>query len=104
MIAVVRSDLSIPTGKAAAQVLQGGIIAFHRSPPEMRDSYLADGEGTQLVLAAPGEEELLRALLAAGAAGIPRAEVPGEGGLLGFVMGPVSREVARPITKRLKSL
>lgn len=52
---ILRRDLALSQGKAAAKAVQAAINSFHRSPWLRRHRYLADGEGCQVVLLAEDE-------------------------------------------------
>lgn len=85
----------------AAKAIQAGIVAFNKSPLEIQQRYLADGEGTQIVLTAEDEESLLRLHVAASTLGCSTSIVIDNGKLMAVGIGPVMREIACALTKDL---
>jgi peptidyl-tRNA hydrolase len=96
---VLREDLHLPPGKAAAKLIQAAIVSYAHSPIQHR--YLADGEGTQVVLTVPDEVALRRLHLEAQRHELPCALVSEGDVVMTLGIGPVMRELAQPITEGL---
>lgn len=104
IFAILREDLGLPPGKAAAKLGQAMITAFNKATPEQQKRYLSDGEGTQVVLTVPDQESLLRTHAAATGYDFPTSIVIENGKLMAIGIGPVHREFVAPITKELKRM
>jgi PTH2 family peptidyl-tRNA hydrolase len=113
MYAIVRGDLFMPAGKAAAQCGHAFVDSLVSAPPDIVSQYRAEGHGTKIVLLAPDEPALHRAYRDACDAGIPCSLVTDSGHVLpphfdgspivtALGLGPVPRELARFITSRFQ--
>lgn len=96
---ILRRDLALPQGKAAAKAVQAAVNSFHRSPWLRRQQYLADGEGCQVALLAEDEPAMRRAHAAALARGLPCALYPESLGI-----GPATRAEVEGITDGLPTM
>ena len=65
---------------------------------------MADGEGTQIVLLADNQEHLLRLHAAASGHDYPTSIVIEGGKVMAIGIGPVQRELVRPLTEGLKRM
>lgn len=101
IFAILRDDLHLSPGKAAAKLGQAMVNAFNKATPEQQKRYLADGEGTQVVLLAKDQEHLLRLHAAASGHDFPTSIVIEGGKVMAIGVGPVHRELLRPITSEL---
>jgi hypothetical protein len=84
--------------------MQAAIVCFRKSPTEIQDAYLFDGEGTQVTLMARDEVELRRAHIRALEQGIPSTVVIDDERPVAIGIGPVTRAAARRITKGLSCM
>lgn len=102
--AILREDLHLPPGKAAAKLGQAMLNAFKKATPDIQQRYLSDGEGTQIVLTAPDQERILRIHATATGHGIPATLVIEKGVLMAAGIGPVARELVRPLVEDLSCM
>jgi peptidyl-tRNA hydrolase len=98
MYAILRKDLNLPPLKAAAKLGQAFINAFNKATPETKQLYLADGEGTQIVLTANSQEELLHLHAEFTGHDYPTSIVIEDGKLVAVGVGPVDRKRVRHLT------
>lgn len=77
------------------------VNAFNKATPAQQKLYLADGEGTQVVLLARDQEHLLRLHATASGHDYPTSIVIEGGKVMAIGIGPVHRELVRPITAEL---
>ena len=109
----MRADLRMTAGKAASQAGHAFLSAFSKSPSDIQQRYLNDGEGTKVVLEVADEVALHHAYIEAYRLGLPCALVverdhimlptfDGSPIITALGIGPVLREMARPITKGLR--
>lgn len=101
---IFREDLNLSRGKAACKLGQAMIVAFSKSPIEIQQRYLADGEGTQIALSVTDEEALLRMRAAAAALGCALSEVHEDGIFMAIGIGPVARDHVAHLTDELPTM
>ncbi len=77
------------------------VNAFNKASPEQQQRYLSDGEGTQVVLCARDQEHLLRLHASASGHDYPTSIVIEGGKVMAIGIGPVHRELVRPLTEGL---
>lgn len=70
----------------------------------MQQRYLADGEGTQIVLSVSDEEQLLRLHADASTIGCSTSIVIEDGKLVAIGIGPVMREMTKALTRGLSCM
>ena len=75
---VVRTDLDLSAGKAAAQVSHASLYAADRADPEVREDWM-ENSTTKIVLGADSEQKLRRVFEQAGNDNLPRSLVSDEG-------------------------
>ena len=75
---VVRTDLNLSSGKAAAQASHASLYAADRADPTVREVWM-ENSTTKIVLGAASEQELRRIFEEAGSDGLPRSLVSDEG-------------------------
>jgi peptidyl-tRNA hydrolase len=93
--------LNLPPGKAACKAGQAMIGAFNKASPEQQKLYLSDGEGTQIILTCADQDELLHINRALTGSGFQTTIVIERGTLIGIGIGPVHRELLRPLLGNL---
>ena len=85
LYAILRADLEMPPGKAAAQAghafLEAYLSACERAP-QAAAAYRADPPGTKVVLSAPSLEEILLLARQANDEGLPCALITDHGHML----------------------
>ena len=102
MYAVVRTDLSMTTGKTASQAGHAFLDSFLKSSADNIRAYLSDGGGTKVVLAVDSEKRLREVHQGAAELGLPCALIiEDDGTATAAGIGPASRDAIRPITRRL---
>lgn len=112
MYAVVRSDLKMTAGKAAAQAGHAFVNSFSKAPEPLRSAYAAEIETSKIVLTAADQCALLRVLSDAKESGLPCAPVweaqddapQGLGIITAIGIGPAPRDQIRAVTKKLKAM
>jgi PTH2 family peptidyl-tRNA hydrolase len=118
LYAIIRGDLDMPPGKAAAQCGHAFLDTFlkaHAETPSHATEYLGDRHGTKCVLKAKNLNQLLRAKEEAERAGLPCALITDSGHILpphfdgnpiitALGIGPARRSDIHHITKRFSSL
>ena len=116
LYAILRADLQMPLGKAAAQAGHAYLEAYFAATttaPELASAYRADPPGTKVVLIARSLPELLRTAEQASAAGIPIALITDSGHILAphfdgspvitaLGLGPARRDQIDPFIHSLK--
>jgi PTH2 family peptidyl-tRNA hydrolase len=109
-VIVVNAALKLPKGKLAAQVAHGAVAAFLEAGEVEQQSWLEEGM-PKVVLAAPGEDDLLRLEALAAENGIAhcliedagRTVIP-EGTITCLGIGPAPDEKIDRLTGALKLL
>lgn len=84
-------------GKACAKALQAGLNSFAKAPSSIQDAYLADGEGTQVILIAHSDEMFRAAYEQAAARCVPCVIYEETIGI-----GPVTRHEVEHITREFE--
>jgi peptidyl-tRNA hydrolase, PTH2 family len=102
MYALVRSDLGMTSGKAAAQAGHAFVASFIKSDPDAQRAFTSDAGWTKVVLAAPDESTLWQAYRRADCAGIPAHLWIEDGVPVALGIGPLELARARPIVGKLK--
>ena len=113
LYAIIRGDLSMTAGKAAAQAGHAYLEAFLRASPGRKRAYRADGIGTKIALIAPHLGDLLWAEAICRRHGFPHALITDSGHIMpphfdgspiitALGIGPIDREQIRFITDRFK--
>lgn len=107
-VIVIRGDLKLPRGKAAAQAAHAAVEAAHRADRELYQAWRASGMA-KIVVKVNGEEELYRLIQQAKDAGLATATITDAGKTVvapGTVtcgaIGPAPAERVDPITERLQ--
>ena len=95
LYALLRADLAMSPGKAAAQAGHAFLESFLAAPPERQARYRADGLGTKVALALPPDARLEPLIEALRAAGLPTALVVDHGHVLPphFTGAPVATAI-----------
>jgi len=75
---LIRSDLKLPKGKAAAQCAHAAVEAVHRAPDDLVRAWRAEGMA-KIVLKVADEQELLRMFQVAKDEGFPTALITDAG-------------------------
>jgi peptidyl-tRNA hydrolase len=112
LYALVRKDLQMTTGKAAAQAGHAFLDSFLQAPPDITQAYLKHG-GTKIVLAVADEHELCALYYRARMAKLPCAMVvesehimppafDGSPIVTAVGIGPLERSAAKPLLGGLR--
>jgi peptidyl-tRNA hydrolase len=112
MYAVVRSDLKMTPGRAAAQAGHAFVNSFSKAPEDMRAAYAAETETCKIVLSCPDQPTLMHLWAKLRASSIPCALViesdegapDGLGVVTALGIGPVARGDAKSHTKGLRCM
>ena len=110
--AILRTDLNMSPGKAAAQAGHAFLDSFNSAPPEKQKAYCADG-GTKIVLTVAGVNQLCDIYYKLRMAKIPCAMIvesehvmppsfDGSPVVTAVGIGPIERSKARQFTKGLR--
>ena len=114
--AILRGDLKMPAGKAAAQAGHAFLDSYETARhmrPALCEDYMADGHGTKVVLVAPSYGALEEAMEVAAELGLPYALITDSGHILpphfdgspivtALGIGPALRHEVALITNRFE--
>jgi peptidyl-tRNA hydrolase len=89
------------TGKACSQAGHAFLDAFLKATGQAQDAYLSDVGGTKVVLGVDSEARLREIYSNAVGLGLPASLIEEQGVALAIGIGPATRGLIRPLTKRL---